>query len=500
MSLAPPQPLPLLSADDLLSPGRVTAARAQAEIGATRAVEAATLRFLDEVYRAALRALDSPVIVASVHPSAPPRPSTPQPFTLGTVMQLWGATGDLAADALLQVALSAYRTRKLDTAAFLARVDRRLRGSSLPLDTFNVVRDILAESATAIAAGQRPNRTRVKARLRRALLAQDSPLRAQAERIARTETTAVFNQAVVQQLRDASVGFKRWVAHHDARTRPSHARASGQTVPVDEPFLVGGYTLSAPGDPDAPTSETANCRCVVTGVKDPTRGQSTARQPEPAAAPFVRNTDLDTFDYDGLGPLVPRTFGDDQDEALRAILSRQRMDGRPRVVSNEEFDKLAAAATEERPVMFRGFRERNLPSHGEDASTHSAEAEFAARWRSHVTAPHSETWIGTGGYGNGTYFLAHQPELSYVGDTGKTMQAVLDKDARVVTFTDLTDEMFSPGWAGWNISKEGQAVIGDPGRLAAVHGYDAIRVVKRSTGRDQWVILNRGALTVREMP
>ena len=81
------------------------------------------------------------------------------------------------------------------------------------------------------------------------------------ERLARTEATTAHNRAA---LAGAGAGErKRWVSRHDARTRPTHLAADGQTVPVEQTFLVGGYTLAYPGDPRGPMHETAGCRCVT---------------------------------------------------------------------------------------------------------------------------------------------------------------------------------------------------------------------------------------------
>ena len=77
---------------------------------------------------------------------------------------------------------------------------------------------------------------------------------------------------------------KRWVATHDSRTRPSHRKLDGVTLPVHEKFpgLDGG--LLYPGDPQAPPSETHNCRCVLIAV-EPTR--RTRRKPAPAITNLI---------------------------------------------------------------------------------------------------------------------------------------------------------------------------------------------------------------------
>ena len=57
--------------------------------------------------------------------------------------------------------------------------------------------------------------------------------------------------------------FKTWQGILDGRIRLSHFAATGQKVPVDQDFIVGGYQASRPRDPKLPMSEVANCRCIV---------------------------------------------------------------------------------------------------------------------------------------------------------------------------------------------------------------------------------------------
>lgn len=103
-----------------------------------------------------------------------------------------------------------------------------------------------------------------------------------AERIVRTQVARASNRATVARA-DAlaaelrAVGAtkgaaglrKQWVATMDSRTRPDHLAAHGQTVGVDEAFVVGGERLDHPGDPSASASNTIQCRCrVVTVLPD----------------------------------------------------------------------------------------------------------------------------------------------------------------------------------------------------------------------------------------
>lgn len=87
-----------------------------------------------------------------------------------------------------------------------------------------------------------------------------------ADTIARTETVGAYVQgdmAGARALGDKGPIEKVWVATLDARTRPSHAEAHDQCVPLDATFDVGGSRMDSPHDPDAPAEEVVNCRCYV---------------------------------------------------------------------------------------------------------------------------------------------------------------------------------------------------------------------------------------------
>lgn len=92
--------------------------------------------------------------------------------------------------------------------------------------------------------------------------------RSRAALISRTEThnaashaNHVYHRAVVEDL--GITMNKRWVATGDARTRASHSIASGQTVHMDEKFIVGGVPMDFAGDPAGGASNVVNCRCVI---------------------------------------------------------------------------------------------------------------------------------------------------------------------------------------------------------------------------------------------
>jgi len=60
---------------------------------------------------------------------------------------------------------------------------------------------------------------------------------------------------------------KRWKTILDGRERPSHHNASGQTVGINQKFIVGGEQCNYPRDPVLSMAQSANCRCGVEYVK-----------------------------------------------------------------------------------------------------------------------------------------------------------------------------------------------------------------------------------------
>lgn len=125
---------------------------------------------------------------------------------------------------------------------------------------------------------------------------------------------------------------------------------------------------------------------------------------------------------------------------------------------------------------------------------------------------------GTGIYGNGFYFSASERVgKHYAGKKGVTTRAVLRSDARVIDLEEAqrkVQELYNDESLDFGLR---MSVLGDPGRVAALLGYDAIRVPegkqdgapykkgepagkngvgKRFSAAAQYVILNRTALLV----
>jgi hypothetical protein len=100
----------------------------------------------------------------------------------------------------------------------------------------------------------------------------EKQLKWRSEMIARTESLRavnsgsheMFQQAVNDGDLQADSLKQEWHTARDDRVRDSHDGMNGQITDFNEPFISdAGNQLRFPGDPNAPASETINCRCAV---------------------------------------------------------------------------------------------------------------------------------------------------------------------------------------------------------------------------------------------
>jgi len=104
--------------------------------------------------------------------------------------------------------------------------------------------------------------------------------KAQALRIARTETTTATNLATLLSAQDSEYELeKTWISAQDNRTRRppkspfDHLDMNGVKVDVMQPFFVGGEELEYPGDPNGTAGNIINCRCkIVFTIKEDADG------------------------------------------------------------------------------------------------------------------------------------------------------------------------------------------------------------------------------------
>ena len=88
------------------------------------------------------------------------------------------------------------------------------------------------------------------------------------EMIARTETIRAANAGALNLGKSWGAAFKFWIGTFDDRTRDDHIAARDTynergKIPIDDPFIVGGSSMNAPGDPSAPVEQIVQCRCAL---------------------------------------------------------------------------------------------------------------------------------------------------------------------------------------------------------------------------------------------
>lgn len=85
-----------------------------------------------------------------------------------------------------------------------------------------------------------------------------------ATEIALNETNWIYNWINHKNLIKEKQTTHTWVSMRDEKVRVSHWDADGQTVPINEPFLINGYKMMFPLDDSmgAPIEEIINCRCI----------------------------------------------------------------------------------------------------------------------------------------------------------------------------------------------------------------------------------------------
>jgi hypothetical protein len=104
--------------------------------------------------------------------------------------------------------------------------------------------------------------------------------KAQALRIARTETTTATNYATTVAAEQSEFELeKTWISVQDNRTRRppnsvyDHLDMNGVKVDANKPFFTSGEEIMYPGDPNAKAGNVINCRCkVVFTIKEDADG------------------------------------------------------------------------------------------------------------------------------------------------------------------------------------------------------------------------------------
>lgn len=242
-------------------------------------------------------------------------------------------------------------------------------------------------------------------------------------------------------------------------------------------------------------------------LNHPGHGDQKSHGRKGSAGGRVEGRDISgSVDYASLGRRISgRGRHADQDAALAAIQREQGFDGQPTVLSRKDFRQ--AARSGEVRELHRGV------STEEQAEAFRTGELYAG---------------GVGMYGSGTYAATDLSHAREFGDS--TMRIGLRQDARVISYSDLRAEMDAHVGGMKEIADIDRAMVREaesasgierigiyaraarrreevggpeyavsqnPGRFAALRGYDAIDIPDGSGG-PQMIILNRTAVIVEE--
>lgn len=347
-----------------------------------------------------------------------------------------------------------------------------------------------------------------------------------AVRAARTAMTSAENAGRVDSYQRAKgIGIdleQEWLATLDERTRHSHRELDGQHVPVGEKFKVpsSGNELEFPADPTADPSEVWNCRCTLVawfpedGVEsaanrfsklpkdmtyDDWKNGKKAEQKRMEASGVVDGKDI-------LGTWKRRP--DQFDFEIKDVLNAQGFDGKPRVVSAEEFDAAVKAANGGNGFIAQ--RSYSAP----DQDTLDAYRQMLYEGEFYVDCSAGGANFGQGMYcasdytgtlSNGIkdamrhYIELGERRLSASVDTKPVSYietVTLDPSAKIISYNDLldmTDSVIDRMVEEGTISD----MPNDSGALAAAMGYDAINAEGHGASGSYTVVLNRTKLIIR---
>lgn len=298
---------------------------------------------------------------------------------------------------------------------------------------------------------------------------------------ARTAMTGAQNSGRQISLNNAkSLGIKlkkEWMATLDNHTRINHILLDGQKVNTDDDFEVDGLKIRYPGDPQAVPAMTYNCRCTMVGdiedypatydrydnidgkpIKNMTYAEWEAAKskgenisPVPLKYSHIEweaakkkskpsaNTIINGKDISAAWKRRPGQFGFE----IEDVINTQGFDGKPRVVSAEEFDEAVKKSN------FVAQRTYSAP----DQETLDAYRDqlYDGKW-------YVDCSTGGAQYGQGMYCAADytgtltdgiKAEMEHYRNLGEsrygdahhsyTETLTLDPSAKVITYEELMD-------------------------------------------------------------
>lgn len=323
--------------------------------------------------------------------------------------------------------------------------------------------------------------------------------RESAIRAARTMTTSAQNNGRLDSYNNLDeqgvVQKKVWIATPDDRTRESHLEMDGEEVDINEEFSNG---CMFPGDANCgDPAEVWNCRCSmrdhIIGFRkadgsisyvehdrdDTTHERQMEEEKERRESEDVHVT-VDGKDISQTWERRPDQF----DFEIEDIINAQGFDGLPRVVSADEFERYAK---ESNMVALRGYT-------APDKETLKAYEDQLYHGKWYVDCSVGGSAAGQGMYSSWnkgtepTKMISDSVAGYAQGKTGKVETFTLSKDAKIITHKEavrLKDKMDDI------VDSKGEHPYRsmDEGCIAALYGYDAIRVGGENIG--DLVVLNR---------
>lgn len=216
----------------------------------------------------------------AVDPAAVFNPSYWRDQTVDMAADLYEAVASAGFARMSDAFAVALDIDRADVQAFIEARANQLAGQVTDT-TYQAIRDVLAEG---VESGQTLDE--IADGIRHVF---DVASSSRAEVIARTEVISAYNgasQLGATILGPDVVAAQEWIATRDGRTRPGHAAADGQTVPIGAPFDVDGETLLYPGDPGGSAENTIQCRCTV-GFLTPDDVAERGTGPDQARVPLT---------------------------------------------------------------------------------------------------------------------------------------------------------------------------------------------------------------------
>lgn len=252
-------PQPSITDTPVAELGSVAAVLSAAEAAVAAAVLAAYAKFLAEV---AARVLAGFLRFGV----------SPDPSAIWSTMPLWERLIDRLLGDLVKIARAGWiqAGRDLDFELPFDRddsilIDQLQRTRNLMVRTPDeVYRQVLKALGEAVAAGGTVGDQVVA--VKRVLDVNGTEnWPARAKTVAVTEVHRAWNfgalAAALRAQNQLGSLKKIWHAKDDSAVRPGHKRADGQTVFINQPFIVNMEALMAPGDPSGSPSNVINCRC-----------------------------------------------------------------------------------------------------------------------------------------------------------------------------------------------------------------------------------------------